>query len=154
MRRGTPASASHNADLESDLASRLPGLEREAAFEFLRSSGPGGQNVNKVSTAVRLRFDITQSASLPEDVKQRLVRLAGGKVTREGVLLIEARRFRTQDKNRQDALERLRALVRRAAIKPKRRKRTRPTANSRERRLEAKRRRAALKRRRSSRSED
>jgi ribosome-associated protein len=139
---------------ESDLASWLLAVEREIAFEFLRSSGPGGQNVNKVSTAARLRFDVLRSSSLPEDVKQRLVRLAGGKVTSEGVLLIEARRFRTQDKNRQDALERLRDLVRRASVTPKRRKRTRPTANSRERRLQAKRCRAVLKRGRALRSED
>jgi ribosome-associated protein len=136
------------------LASWLLAVEREIAFEFLRSSGPGGQNVNKVSTAARLRFDVLRSSSLPEDVKRRLARLAGGKVTSEGVLLIEARRFRTQDKNRQDALERLRDLVQRASVTPKRRKRTRPTANSRERRLQAKRCRAALKRGRALRSED
>jgi ribosome-associated protein len=130
------------------------GVEREITFEFLRSSGPGGQNVNKVSTAVRLRFDIAGSRALAEDVKQRLARLAGGKVTGEGVLLIEARRFRTQDKNRQDALARLYDLVRRASVRPKRRRRTRPTAEARERRLEAKRRRALLKRVRSTRSDD
>jgi ribosome-associated protein len=128
--------------------------DNELAFEFSRSSGPGGQNVNKVSTAVRLRFDVGCSRSLPEDVKARLVKIAGKRITRDGVLIIEARRFRTQDSNRQDAIERLRDLLARARRKPKRRKRTRPTAVSKERRLEGKRRRAALKRARSARSED
>jgi len=118
----------------------------ELTFEFSRASGPGGQNVNKVSTAVRLRFDVGRSRSLPEDVRERLVQLAGNRVTRGGVLVIEARRFRTQDRNRQDALERLRHLLARAGRKPKRRKHTRPTAKSRERRLEAKKRQSAIKR--------
>jgi ribosome-associated protein len=128
--------------------------DNEIAFEFSRSSGPGGQNVNKVSTAVRLRFDVGGSKSVPDDVKARLVRIAGSRITKDGVLIIEARRFRTQDKNRQDAIERLRDLLARARRKPKRRRRTRPTAESKERRLEHKRRRAALKRGRSARSED
>jgi ribosome-associated protein len=128
--------------------------DNEITFEFSRSSGPGGQNVNKVSTAVRLRFDVGGSRSLPEDVKARLVQIAGKRITRDGVLIVEARRFRTQDRNRQDALERLRDLLARARRKPKHRKRTRPSAESKERRLEGKRRRAALKRGRSSRSDD
>jgi ribosome-associated protein len=128
--------------------------DNEITFEFSRSSGPGGQNVNKVSTAVRLRFDVGGSRSLSEDVKARLVQIAGKRITRDGVLIVEARRFRTQDRNRQDALERLRDLLARARRKPKHRKRTRPSAESKERRLEGKRRRAALKRGRSSRSDD
>jgi len=117
----------------------------EVVFEFSRASGPGGQNVNKVSTAVRLRFDVAGSRWLPEDAKRRLVGIAGARITKDGVLIIEARRFRTQDKNRQDALERLGDLLARARRKPKRRRRTRPTAESRERRLEAKKRRSTLK---------
>jgi ribosome-associated protein len=117
----------------------------ELTFEFSRASGPGGQNVNKVSTAVRLRFDIGRSRSLQDEVKERLVQLAGNRVTRGGVLVIEARRFRTQEKNRQDALERLRLLLARAGRRPKRRKPTKPTRESRGRRLEHKRRRSATK---------
>jgi ribosome-associated protein len=120
----------------------------ELSFEFSRSSGPGGQNVNKVSTAVRLRFDVRRSRSLAEDAKERLIGLAGRRVTGDGVLIIEARRFRTQDKNRQDALERLRDLLARARRRPKRRKRTKPTTQSREQRLEGKRRRSAIKKNR------
>jgi ribosome-associated protein len=123
---------------------------KEIQFEFFRSSGPGGQNVNKVSTAVRLRFDVTQSASLPEEVKGRLVRLAGSKVTEGGVLCIEARRFRTQGQNRQDALDRLDALIERAWKRPVQRRPTRPTQASRERRLKAKTLRSLAKRSRRS----
>jgi len=124
---------------------RLPPAS-EITFEFRRASGPGGQNVNKVSTAVRLRFDVGRSRSLPEDVKARLVALAGKKVSAEGVLVLDAQRFRTQERNREDALEKLRGLIERARRRPKRRKRTRPPAESRERRLEAKRRRSVTKR--------
>jgi ribosome-associated protein len=122
----------------------------ELAFEFFRSSGPGGQNVNKVSTAVRLRFDVTHSPSLPDDVKARLVRLAGSKVTDRGVLCIEARRFRTQGQNRQDALDRLEAMIERAWKRPIERRATRPTKASRERRLKAKARQSLAKQRRRS----
>ena len=120
--------------------------ERELKLEFIRSSGPGGQNVNKVATAVQLRFDVFRSPSLPEDVRRRLVRIAGKKVSKEGVLLIDARRFRTQERNRQDAVDRLIQWVRRAAEKPKKRIKTKPTLSSRERRLEGKRQRSETKR--------
>ncbi len=122
----------------------------ELEFEFFRSSGPGGQNVNKVSTAVRLRFDVVHSPSLPDEVKGRLIRLAGSKVTQDGVLCIEARRFRTQGQNRQDALDRLDAMIERAWKKPIQRRATRPTRASRERRLKAKARQSLAKQRRRS----
>jgi len=120
--------------------------ENEIREEFVLASGPGGQNVNKVATAVKLRFDAARSPSLPEDVRDRLMRLAGKRLTEEGVIVIDARRFRSQDKNRQDARERLAALIREAARRPKRRRKTRPTAASKERRLEEKRRRSQIKR--------
>jgi ribosome-associated protein len=122
----------------------------ELEFEFFRSSGPGGQNVNKVSTAVRLRFDVTHSPSLADEVKARLIRLAGSRVTRYGVLMIEAQRFRTQERNRQDALERLASLIAQAWKRPVQRRPTRPTKASRERRLKAKTLRSAAKQRRRS----
>jgi ribosome-associated protein len=124
--------------------------EREIQERFVLASGPGGQNVNKVATAVQLRFDVAGSPSLPEEVRTRLTRLAGRRMTDEGVLLIDARRFRTQERNRQDARERLFTLIRRAAEPPKPRKKTRPTLASRARRLESKRQRGETKRRRRS----
>jgi ribosome-associated protein len=124
--------------------------ERELQIDFTRASGPGGQNVNKVATAVQLRFDVYAS-SLPGDVKWRLIHLAGNRITSEGVLLIEAKRFRTQEKNREDAIQRFVDLVRRALVKPKARKKTKPTQASKEERLKEKKRRAEIKKIRQSR---
>ena len=120
--------------------------EGEIRERFIRSSGPGGQNVNKVATAVHLRFDVRNSPSLTEDVRERLIRLAGKRVTREGVLIIEAGRFRTQEQNRRDARERLVGWVRKAAEPPKPRRKTRPPGKSVERRLEGKHLRSETKR--------
>ena len=120
--------------------------ENEFRVEFVQSSGPGGQNVNKVATAAQLRFDVRSSPSLPEEVKARLERLAGKRLTSEGVLIIDAHRYRTQEQNRVDAIDRLVELVRKAAEKPKARRRTKPTRASIQRRLETKRRRSEIKR--------
>src|SRR5262245_27610296 len=119
--------------------------ENEIEESFVRSSGPGGQNVNKLATAVQLRFDVRRSPSLPDDVAVRLARLAGKRMTREGVLVITAQRHRTQERNRADALERLVALVREASVKPVTRRPTRPTKASRQRRLDAKKKRSGVK---------
>jgi ribosome-associated protein len=123
--------------------------ERELEIDFIRASGPGGQNVNKVASAVQLRFDV-RASSLPEDVKERLIRLAGSRMTGEGVLLIEAKRFRTQEQNREDAVQRLIELVRKSLTKPKARKKTKPTQAAKEERLKQKKRRGEIKKMRRS----
>lgn len=120
--------------------------DEEIDLNFIRSPGPGGQNVNKVSSAVQLRFNVQRSPSLPQDVKQRLIKLAGKRLSSEGVLIIEARQFRSQDRNRQAALERLVRLIQQACNPPKPRHKTRPTQAAILRRLETKRKRSEIKR--------
>jgi len=120
--------------------------EHEIKYDFVRSSGPGGQNVNKVSSAVQLRFNVNDSASLPPEVKNRLRKLAGKKLSTDGTLIIQASRFKRQEKNRQDAIERLVRLIRQATVKPKKRVKTRPSRKAKQRRLETKRHRSRLKR--------
>ena len=120
--------------------------DSEVQQEFIRASGPGGQNVNKVATAVQLRFDVANSPSLPDEVRERLLSLTRRRITKEGVLVIDARRFRTQGANRQDAMERLVELIRKAAQKPQIRRKTKPTLASKRLRLQTKHRRAETKR--------
>ena len=126
--------------------------ERELQFEYIRASGPGGQNVNKVATAVQLRFDVINSPSLASDTKGRLIRLAGKRVNADGVLIIEARRFRTQEANREDAIQRFTELVQKALVPPKPRRKTNPTAVSKEKRLKEKKQRGETKKNRQNRA--
>jgi ribosome-associated protein len=130
------------------LTSPLHPSPDELRFEFFRSSGPGGQNVNKVATAVRLRFDVRRSPSLPAEVKDRLLHLAASRINQDGDLLIEARRFRTQERNRDDAVARLMAWIAKALPSPRHRRATKPTAAARQRRLDTKKRRSVAKRER------
>jgi ribosome-associated protein len=120
--------------------------DEEVEFTFIRSPGPGGQNVNKVSSAVQLRFNVHSTTSIPQDVKQRLVKLAGRRLTSEGVLIIEARQYRSQERNRQAAMERLVRLIQQACEPPKPRHKTKPTHAAIMRRLESKRKRSEIKR--------
>jgi len=122
---------------------------QEIREDFVHASGPGGQNVNKVATAVQLRFNVSQSCSLSENVRVRLTKLAGKRINDAGVLIIEARRFRSRQRNRDDAMDRLVKLLRAASVEPKRRRKTMPTAASRKRRLDDKRHRSRAKRLRS-----
>ena len=126
-----------------------PGIsisENELDFNFVRADGPGGQNVNKVATAVQLRFDVLNSPSLPEEIKSRLIKLAGKRMTQDGILILEARRFRTQEKNRADALARFYTLIQKAMEKPKKRKKTKPTKSAQDARLKEKKHRGEIKR--------
>lgn len=126
----------------------MKNLDSELSLEYIRSSGPGGQNVNKVATAVQLRFDVANSLSLASDLKGRLIRLAGKRVTADGVLIIEAKKYRTQEQNREDALARFYELIEKASIKPKLRQKTKPTKASKEERLKVKKQRGEIKKNR------
>lgn len=131
-----------------EVTSKIQLHENELDFDFVRASGPGGQNVNKVASAVQLRFDAANSPSLPEDVRERLQKIAGNRMNAEGVLIIEAKRYRSQARNREDAIRRLVDLIQKAAKKPKPRRKTKPPAAAKKRRVEEKRHRGEIKRKR------
>jgi len=122
--------------------------DNELTFTFIRASGPGGQNVNKVASAAQLRFDVRNSPSLPLEVKERLIRTAGTRVTQDGVLVIEAKRYRSQERNRADAEDRLKVLIQKAALQPGVRRPTRPSLTARAKRVESKKKRGAVKKQR------
>lgn len=132
----------------------MKNLENEIILEYIRASGPGGQNVNKVATAVQLRFDIVHSPSLASDLKGQLIRLAGKRVNAEGVLILEAKRFRTQEANREDALAKFRSLIQKAGEKPKARHKTKPTKTSVEKRIQKKKQHGEIKKQRSNKKFD
>jgi len=129
-----------------EITQSLSLAEHEIQFDFIRASGPGGQNVNKVATSVQLRFDVRSSPSLQPDVKERLTRLAGRRMTGDGILIIEAKRYRTQEQNRLNAIQRLIVLIRKALVKPKVRKATRPSLTARAARISEKKRQGEIKR--------
>jgi ribosome-associated protein len=137
-----------------EVTSRIHLDEREISESFIRASGPGGQNVNKVSSAVELRFDARNSPSLPEGVRERLMKLAGRRLTLGGEIVITAQSHRSQEMNRADALEKLLELIRAATIVPKARRKTKPTKSSREKRMNSKAKRGDVKRLRTSKSDD
>ena len=139
-------SLGYDKDMAIQITPQIEIEESEIQENFIRASGPGGQKVNKTSTAVQLRFDVANSPSLPNDVRQRLSKLAGNRMTSDGVLIIEANQYRNQERNRKDARRRLIQLIRRAAKRPRNRKKTAPTEAAKRRRLEEKRRRSEVKR--------
>ena len=144
-KRGGRDKPGHDEEMSIRITDEIFIDESEIAESFVRSSGPGGQNVNKLSTAVQLRFDVRRSPSLPNDVAVRLMRIAGKRLTKEGVLVIVAQNHRTQERNRAEALERLVGLIQQAAVRPIPRRATKPSKASREKRLEGKKRRSNIK---------